>query len=116
MTAIDDYIQKFSPPISERLSRIRKIMHEEIPGAEEVLSYGVPTFKLQGKYVAYFAGFNNHLSIYPVFSSMEEALPEIVQYRTGKGTLQFSHKKPLPLPLIRKIVRLLLAEHQKRRY
>lgn len=113
LQTIDEYINSFPKDVQEILQTLRKAIKEEVSSAEEAISYGIPTVKLQGKYVVYFAGYKKHISIYPVFAEMEKLLPEIAQFRTGKGTLQFSLEKPLPMPLIRQIVKLLLKANQQ---
>ena len=104
----DEYIARFPKEVQDILQTLRKSIREELPKAGETISYGVPTFKLNGTYVVYFAGYAKHISIYPVFDSLEQELPEIALYRKGKGTLQFPLNKPLPLPLIRKVIKNLL--------
>lgn len=111
---VDQYINSFSEDMKGKLEELRKLIREEVPGADETISYGVPTFKLNGKYVVYFAGFKKYISIYPVTTPVEKSLKEVAQYRTGKGTLQFPMDKPLPFPLIRKIVKILAEENEKR--
>lgn len=111
---IDEYIKSFPKDVQDTLQDLRENIKKEVPGAEETISYGVPTFKLNGKYVVYFAGFKKHISIYPVTTPVEKSLKEVAQYRTGKGTLQFPMDKPLPFPLIRKIVKILVKENEKR--
>lgn len=114
VNTIDNYINSFPDEVQEKLRSLRKLIRKEVPGAEETISYGVLTFKLNGKYVVYFAGFKKHISIYPVITPVEKSLKEVAQYRTGKGTLQFPLSKPLPLPLIRKIVKILVEENKRR--
>ncbi|MGH7196308.1 MAG: iron chaperone [Candidatus Saccharimonadales bacterium] len=107
---IDEYIQNFPPSTQEILQKIRRVMHGVVPEAEEVISYGIPTFKLKGKPVAYFAGYEKHVSVYPVPAGDEVFQKEIAPYRKGKGTLQFPLDKPIPYDLIEKVVKLLLKE------
>lgn len=114
LNAIDEYISSFPKEVQEKLKEIRKIAHEIAPGAGEKISYGVPTITQNGKYIVYFAGFKNHISIYPVTEIIEKSIDGISKYRTGKGTLQFPLNQPLPLPLIRKIVQVLKEENAKR--
>lgn len=111
---VDKYLSRFPKDTQEKLKKIRQIICEEIPGAEETISYGVPTFKLNGKYVVYLAGFKSHLSIYPASDGMVTTIKDAAEYRKGKGTLQFSLDKPLPLLLIRQVVKYLVKEHKAR--
>ena len=108
---VDEYISSFPKDIQKILNIVRKAIREEIPGKpEEVISYSMPTFKLDGKYVVYFSAWKNHISLYPGTSQME-ALTDLAVYRTGKGTFQFPLDKPLPLNIIRKIVKIRVKEN-----
>lgn len=109
---IDEYIQTFPKDIQEVLNSLRKIIHEEAPGVTEGISYKMPTFKLNGKYIVYFAAWKTHIALYPGTSSMG-ATKELEQYRTGKGTFQFPLDKPLPVSIIRKIVQIRKKEVTK---
>lgn len=113
-TAVDTYIQSFPKDTREKLQTLRQLVKEIVPEAEETISYGIPTFTLHGKYVVYIAGYKNHISLYPVFDTMETSLPEISKYRAGKGTLRFPLATPPPLSLIRKVVKLLVRAQQER--
>jgi uncharacterized protein YdhG (YjbR/CyaY superfamily) len=114
MQTVDAYISGFPKETQEKLQEIQSLIRKELPDADEVISYGVPTFKIDGKYIIYFAGFKNHISIYPASDRMVKAISEAGKYRTGKGTLQFSLLEPLPLPLIKKVVHHLIAEFKER--
>lgn len=109
---VDEYIASALEAVKDKLQNLRRTIKELVPEAGEKISYGIPTITLNGKFLIYFAGFKNHISIYPVTSAMEESIKEILLYRTGKGTLQFPLDKPLPMPLIRKIVKVRLQENQ----
>lgn len=112
---VDAYINTFSGDIQERLRIVRDLIREIVPQeAEETISYGIPTVKLSGKYVVYFAGFKKHISIYPILHTDDALRKEIEPYIKGRGTLQFPLDKPLPLPLIRKVVKILVKENQER--
>lgn len=86
---IDEYIATFPPHVQTILKRVRRTIRKAAPGADEAISYQIPTFKFKGKYVVYFAGWKDHISVSPV-PAVDEALEEeISQYRGGKGTLRF---------------------------
>ena len=101
--SIDDYISGFPVEVQELLRKIRLKIKESAPGAEEAISYGIPTFKLNGNLV-HFAAFKNHIGLYPTPSGLEEFEKELSSYKQGKGSVQFPLDKPLPLDLIGKIV------------
>ena len=112
--SIDEYIDTFPEDIQTILKQVRKTIKTAAPKAEEKISYGIPTFTLNGKYLIYFAGWKHHISIYPVPIGDDAFNQEIAQYVAGKGTLKFPVDKPLPLKLIAKIVKLKVAESSNR--
>lgn len=113
--SIDEYINSFPKDVQNILQILRQEIKKEVPEETvETISYGIPTFKLNGKYVVYFAGFKKHISIYPILHAEGEIVKEIEPYIKGRGTLQFQLDKPLPLPLIRKVVKILVKENQGR--
>jgi len=112
--SIDEYIGTFPEETQKVLEELRATIKAAAPGAEEKISYQIPTFTLNGKYLIYFAGWKNHISLYPIPSGSEAFNKEVSQYAAGKGTLKFPIDKPLPLKLITKIVKSRVAENLKR--
>ena len=112
--SIDEYIATFPKDVQKILEELRATIKAAAPDAEETISYNIPTFTLHGTYLIYFAGWKNHISIYPIPSGSEAFNKEVSQYVEGKGTLKFPLDKPLPLKLITKIVKLRVAENRKR--
>lgn len=106
---IDEYIAGFPPEIQERLRTLRQVIREEAPEASEAISYQMPTFKLNGNLV-HFAAFKNHIGFYPTPTGIEAFAADLAVYQTSKGAAQFPHGQPLPLDLVRKIVRYRLEE------
>src|SRR5690606_9456409 len=96
----DAYLKSFSGEGRKALETVRTTIREAIPDAEESISYGIPVYLINGTYAVYFAGFKNHISLYPVLSGSESFMKKVLPYRAGKGTLRFSLKDPLPLALI----------------
>ena len=84
-----------------------------MPGAEEVISYSIPAFKLNKRILVYFAGWSDHVSVYPVPKANQALQKEISKYQTGKGTLQFPLDKPLPVKFISKIVKLQMKKNSE---
>lgn len=103
--SIDDYIKSVPEQAKAKLEEIRQLMHEAAPEAEESISYQIPTFKLNGKFVGYFAGYAKHVSLYPIPRDDEELIKEVSPYVAGKGTMHFPIDKPLPKELIIKVVK-----------
>lgn len=109
---IDDYIASQPAEMGTILREVRRRVHEAVPGAGEMISYGIPTITLEGHYVVYFAGWKHHLSVYPVPRGDEDLRAEMEPYLTGKGTLKFPLGKPVPYDLIANVAAQLAAERQ----
>lgn len=103
-STIDEYISSFPKDIQKVLEEIRSAIRKAAPDAVEAISYGIPTFKLNGNLV-HFAAFKNHIGFYPTPSGIEEFEKELSVYKQGKGSVQFPLDIPLPLTLITKIVK-----------
>jgi uncharacterized protein YdhG (YjbR/CyaY superfamily) len=111
--SIDEYIFKFTPEIQEILKRLRKVIKESAPDAEEKISYQMPTFALHGNLV-HFAACKNHIGFYPTPSGIDAFKHELSGYRGAKGSIQFPIEKPLPYELISKIVKFRVSENIKK--
>ena len=111
--SIDEYIATFPEDVQKTLEELRSTIKASAPDAKETISYNIPTFTLNGKYLIYFAGWKNHISIYPIPTGSKEFNKEVSKYVEGKGTLKFPIDKPLPLKLITKMVKLKVAENRK---
>jgi uncharacterized protein YdhG (YjbR/CyaY superfamily) len=107
---IDSYIAEQVPDVRERLEQIRQVVKTSAPKAEEVISYGMPAFKFHGMLV-YFAAFKNHIGFYALPSGNEAFQKELSAYKQGKGSIQFPLDKPVPLALIKKIVKFRVKEN-----
>lgn len=101
---IDAYISSFPQDSQEKLQAIRQIITEEAPEAVETISYQMPTFKLSGRNLIHFAGYNHHIGLYPTPSPIGAFQKELTAFKTSKGAIQFPLDTPLPLDLIRRIV------------
>jgi len=102
---IDDYLAALDEPRRGTLERLRRTILEIVPDAEQCISYGMPGFRLDGKVIAGFAAFKNHLSYFPHSGSvLPELVDELVGYTTSKGTLQFAVDKPLSKALVKKLI------------
>lgn len=110
MGVIDDYFAGFEGVALERLKQMRQAIREEAPEAEEVMSYGIPTFDQRGRHLVHFAGYKNHIGLYPTPQGIAEFEAELSVFPQGKGSVQFPHTQPLPLDLVRRIVRRQVAE------
>jgi uncharacterized protein YdhG (YjbR/CyaY superfamily) len=113
---VDDYLAGLDEPKRGTLERLRKTILEIVPDAEQVISYGMPAFRLNGKVVAGFAAFKNHLSYLPHSGAvLPELADDVAGYVTSKGALQFSVDKPLPKALVKKLIAVRKRQIAKRR-
>lgn len=110
--SIDEYISTFPKETQIVLEEIRKTIKEEAPNAIEKISYGMPTFYLNGNLV-HFAAFKNHIGIFPAPSGINAFEKELSKYKTGKGTLRFKYDEEIPYDLIRKVIKFRVKENQK---
>ena len=111
--SIDEYIRTFPEDVQKILEELRATIKAAAPDAKETISYNIPTFTLNGKYLIYFAGWKSHISVYPIPIGSETFNKKVSKYAEGKGTLKFPLDKPLPLKLITQIVKLKVAENLK---
>ena len=111
--SIDQYIAQCPREIHERLKKLRKVIREAAPDAEEKISYQMPAYRQNGSLV-YFAAFRNHIGFYPTSSGITAFKKELSEYVGGKGSVQFPLDKPLPLDLVRRIVEFRVLENSKK--
>jgi len=106
---IDDYINQFSDDIKILLEAIRAAIKKATPKATEVISYGMPAFKLN-KVLVYFAVGKNHIGFYPTPNPIIIFSKELETYKTSKGAIQFPLDKKIPIALISKITKFRVKE------
>ncbi len=102
---IDKYIASFPTEIQRMLQSIRQSIQQACPKATETISYAIPTFKLNGKFLVYFAAFKTHIGFYATPTGHAEFEEDLSAYKQGKGSVQFPLDKPMPLNLIKRIVK-----------
>lgn len=107
---IDQYIAVFSSEIQSKLSEIRNTIKKIAPNAVEKISYGIPTFYLNGNLV-HFAAYKNHIGFYPGSSGVEAFKDKILNYKNSKGAIQFSLQEKIPFLLIEEIVAFRVDEN-----
>ena len=111
INTVDEYIASFPPNEQSLLRLVRKIVREEAPEAVESIAYKMPAYKLNGPLV-YYALFENHLGLYPTPEGITAFESELKRYKQGKGSVQFPLDQPLPLELIRRIVKQRVEENK----
>lgn len=108
---IDEYMAAFPKDTQKVLEQVRATIKKAVSDAEETISYAIPTFTLKGRYLIYFAGYKNHIGLYPVPRVNEAFKEELSLYKGGKGTAQFPLNKSMPLDLITRIVKFRAEEN-----
>jgi len=100
---VDDYIAAQPAEIRALLESVRKVIRRAAPEAEELIGYGIPSYKLGGTYLLHFAGAKRHIGLYATPDGQAEFEAELSTYKRGKGSVQFPLDQPLPLDLIERI-------------
>lgn len=106
---VDDYLRGVSPNFRPLLVKLRRTIKSVAPRATESISYGIPTYKLDGQRLIYFSAATNHCAVHMV---RKEHLDEATRrgFRVGRGSIQFTPEHPLPAPLLTRIVKARAAE------
>jgi len=105
MEAFEAYIAAFPEPVMDRMIELRELVLELVPTASEGFAYGMPAFKYQNKPLVYFAAFRGHIGIYALPSAHRSFEKELSSYKRGKGSVQFPHDQPLPVEIIKAMIR-----------
>jgi uncharacterized protein YdhG (YjbR/CyaY superfamily) len=106
----DEYIVAFPEETQKILEQLRETIKKAAPDADEVISYGMPSFRQNGR-LLYFAAFKNHIGFYPMATGIEAFKTKLSEYKWAKGSIQFPLQKPMPLELITKIVKFRVNEN-----
>jgi uncharacterized protein YdhG (YjbR/CyaY superfamily) len=109
----DAYISAFMPEVQALLQQLRATIHAAAPDAEETISYGMPAFR-QKVTLVYYAGYKNHIGFYPTSAPIVHFADDLKGFKTSKGAIQFPLDKPLPVKLIKRMVKWRLAEVLKK--
>jgi uncharacterized protein YdhG (YjbR/CyaY superfamily) len=110
---IDAYLGGVSPAKRALLQKLRETIHEVAPKMEECISYGIPAFRLNGRSLVFFGAWANHCSFYPGSSTtLKKFRNELKGFQITKGTIRFSPDNPLPITLVKKLVKARIAENR----
>lgn len=113
--SVDEYIATHPEEVQVVLERVRSAIRRALPGAQEAISYQIPTYKLNGSAVLYFAGWKRHYSLYPAGDELVEAFKDDLEpYEVDKGTIRFPLSRPVPVRLIERIARFRAKEAAER--
>jgi uncharacterized protein YdhG (YjbR/CyaY superfamily) len=108
---IDEYLAGVNAEHRVALEKLRNAVRSVVPQAEECISYGIPAFRLNGRSLVFFGAWASHCSFYPGSSAtLKKLRTDLKDFRTSKGTLRFSPDKPLPIALVKKLVKARVAE------
>src|SRR3990172_9998564 len=110
---IDEYIGTFPKNVQDRLEKLRRTIREAAPEAVETISYGMPAFNLNNRYLVYFAAWKNHIGLYPMPSGIEAFQKELSPYKAAKGSVRFPMDKPFPFELVKRIVKYRVKENRE---
>lgn len=115
ITTVAQYLAAAPAPARRALKQLRSAIREAVPGLTERISYRIPTFDLDGRYLLYIAAFKEHAGLYPVTAAMvAKHGAQIAQYRSGRGTLRFPLDGPMPVALVKKLARTRAKEMRSR--
>lgn len=110
---IDEYLEDVPEVKRAALGRLRSILKAAVPELEEGIGWGMPILKYKGKNLVGFAAFKEHCSFFPMSAKvMEEYADDLERYETSKGTIHFKPDKPLPVALVKKLVKARVRESQ----
>src|SRR4051812_30275146 len=106
VTSISEYIESKPKQVQSILQRVRRTIHSAVPGLEEGISYQMPTLKLNGVALLYFAGWKEHFSLYPIGDALTASFKgELAGYKRSKGTVRFPYSQPVPVGLVERIAK-----------
>jgi uncharacterized protein YdhG (YjbR/CyaY superfamily) len=112
---MDEYLAGVKPDQRAALEKLRRTIRAAAPKAEECISHGIPAFRLNGRSLVFFGAWANHCSLYPGSSiTLKKFQNELRDFQTNKGTLHFSPDKPVPVALVKKLVKARIAENDDR--
>ena len=114
MDEIDKYILRYPEDVRDILRKIRQLIKNNSPDAEELIAYGMPCYKTHKKPLVYFAAFKNHIGFYAIPSGHKQFSDELSQYKQGKGSVQFPLDQPIPYELIERIVKFRVEENESK--
>ncbi|HET6888986.1 MAG TPA: DUF1801 domain-containing protein [Candidatus Udaeobacter sp.] len=109
---VDEYLAGVNADQRAALEKLRKTIHAVAPKVEECISYGIPAFRLNGRSLVFFGAWASHCSFYPGSSTLKKFRSDLKSFQITKGTIRFSPDNPLPLALVKKLVKARIAENR----
>jgi uncharacterized protein YdhG (YjbR/CyaY superfamily) len=114
MNDIETYILQFPDDVQVILRKIRKVIKENAPEAEEFIAYGMPAYKTNNNPLVYFAAYKKHIGFYATPTGHSEFIDELSLCKQGNGSVQFPLDKPIPYELIERIVKFRVTENNNK--
>lgn len=112
---IDRYIAGFPPDAAFILERLRETVHKAAPGVTEGFKYDMPVFRLDDEYVFYMGGWKKHVGLYPIYPQAPDLEAELAPLRTSKDTVKLMYNKPIPYPLVTRLVKARVKQLEAKR-
>ena len=111
LETIDEYLAGVNPGQRVALEKLRRAIHATVPNAEECISYGIPAFRLKGRALVFFGAWAKHCAFYPGSSAtLKKFRSDLKGFQIGKGTIRFSPDNPLPVALVKTLVKARMAQ------
>ena len=110
-TSINEYISTLPENAQKAMGEIIATIKDNVPNAEEHISYNMPAFKVNGEYFIHFSAWKNHIGMYPIPAGNEAFQKQIEPYRSAKSSLNFPLAQPMPIKLIEKVIKFRIAEN-----
>jgi uncharacterized protein YdhG (YjbR/CyaY superfamily) len=110
LDTVEQYIDGLAEEVRAIFENLRATIKQAAPNAKEAISYGIPTFDLNGRHLLFIAAWKRHISIYPLPGGDEALQQDLSPYKREKGTIQFPLSKPIPYDLVRRIAAQLITE------
>lgn len=114
MNEVEKYILQFPEEVQYILRKVRTLVKDNAPEAEELITYGMPGYKTNKKPLVYFAAFKNHIGFYATPSGHSEFKDDLSKYKQGKGSVQFPLDQPMPYELMERIVKFRVVENMSK--
>ena len=114
MTELEKYLAAATPTQRAEFERIRALVYEMAPQAEESISYGMPAYKYKRKPLLYFGIFKDHMSLFPTGGITDKLAETLKMHKTSKGTIQFTEKEPISDAAVKEILRLRISQIEER--
>jgi uncharacterized protein YdhG (YjbR/CyaY superfamily) len=114
INTVEEYIALSPKEMQANLKKLRRVIREAAPEAQEIISYNMPAYKIYGRILLYFAAHKEHIGLYAMPSANIEFKKELKGYETSKGGIRFPFEKPIPIDLIKKMIKFRINENLKK--